>query len=136
MIAQRHRFHGRGGLKAVYQRGTGVRGAMIGLKHLERKPDQPYRVAVVVSRKVHKSAVQRNRIRRRIYEICRQTDPELVAAKDLVFTAFSDKLAAVPAPQLQSAIEDLLRKATSVAKTTKTPVGRGIVKQVKSKGNH
>ena len=41
------------------------------VKYLEN-PHRPLpRVAVVIGRKVHKSAVKRNRIRRRIYEIIR-----------------------------------------------------------------
>lgn len=130
MIAQRHRFHGHNSLKMVYQRGNSVRGSMIGLKYLDRPPGKPYRVAVVVSRKVSKSAVKRNRIRRRVYEICRQADPSLTNSKDLVFTAFGDKLADMPAPELQKNVSDLLRKA---AKTATTPVRHDIVKQVKNK---
>jgi ribonuclease P protein component len=130
MIAQRHRFHGRNSLKMVYQRGKGARGPMMGLKYLDRPAGKPYRVSVVVSRKVSKSAVRRNRIRRRIYEICRQANPSAIAGKDLVFTVFGEKLADLSAPELQKNVEDLLRKAE---KTAPTPVGRGIVKQVKNK---
>jgi ribonuclease P protein component len=66
MLSRTHRFHGYGSLKKVYANGKSVRGGLIGLKYLAGG-SKPYRVAVVVSKKVHKSAVVRNRIRRRLY---------------------------------------------------------------------
>lgn len=111
MISIKHRFHGHNSLRAVYSRGRTVRGSFITLKYLERAEGRPYRAAVVVSRKVHKSAVVRNRIRRRIYEIIRQADSRLTGGRDLVFTVFSDRLAEMPAPSLLAAVEQLLKKA-------------------------
>jgi len=66
---------------------------------------------VVVSRKVHKSAVVRNRIRRRIYEIVRQSDARLTDHRDLVFTVFSERIAEMPAADLAPAVKRLLTKA-------------------------
>lgn len=87
-----------------------MRGPFITLKYLERDEGRSYRAAVVVSRKVHKSAVVRNRIRRRIYEIVRQADSRLTTGRDLVFTVFSDRLADMPAADLSAAIGQLLQK--------------------------
>lgn len=111
MISVKHRFHGHNSLRAVYSRGRTVRGSFITLKYLERGEGRPYRAAVVVSRKVHKSAVVRNRIRRRIYEIIRQADGQLTGARDLVFTVFSDRVAEMPAASLSATLEQLLKKA-------------------------
>jgi ribonuclease P protein component len=110
MIAVAHRFHGYGSLRGVYQRGQSLRGPLMSLKFNQRDPRRPYRVAVVVSRKVSKSAVVRNRIRRRIYEIVRQAGDSIPAGTDLVFTVFDDKVADLPPPKLRTAIEDLLQK--------------------------
>lgn len=111
MFTKSHRFHGYGSLKGVYQRGQSVRGGMISLKYVKRDPNKPYRVAVVVSKKVNKSAVKRNRIRRRVYEQVRQTGQAIEPGTDLVFTVFSDQLAEIEAPKLQKSIDELLQKA-------------------------
>jgi ribonuclease P protein component len=66
---------------------------------------------VVVSRKVHKSAVVRNRIRRRIYEVVRAEMPQDFAPHDLVFTAFSDKVAELPQTELRASVQQLLKRA-------------------------
>jgi ribonuclease P protein component len=111
MIGQRHRFHGYGSLRAVYQRGQTVRGSALSLRFDSRESGKPYRVAVVVSRKVSKSAVVRNRIRRRIYEIVRQNDQQVPGATDLVFTVFAEQIAEMNAPKLQKIVTELLQKA-------------------------
>jgi ribonuclease P protein component len=111
VFSKRHRFHGRGSLKGVYGRGKQVRGSLISLKYSQRGTDRPYRVAVVVSRKVSKSAVRRNRIRRRIYEQVRLAKPEIKAGTDLVLTAYGEQLAEIEAPNLKSHIDELLAKA-------------------------
>jgi ribonuclease P protein component len=113
MIARAHRFHGYGSLRGVYRQGQTARGGLISLKYASREPGRPYRVAVVVSRKVHKSAVTRNRIRRRIYEVVRRADAGIPPGTDLVFTVFSDQLAELNADQLLATITELLTKATS-----------------------
>jgi ribonuclease P protein component len=110
MIGRAHRFHGYNSLRPVYQRGKTVRGSVLSLKYSSRG-QKPYRVAVVVSRKVHKSAVVRNRIRRRIYEICRQSTLDITGL-DLVFTVFSDQIAGLESTKLQSMVSGLLEKAT------------------------
>ncbi|MEK7594248.1 MAG: ribonuclease P protein component [Patescibacteria group bacterium] len=111
MISVAHRFHGYGSLRGVYQGGQTVRGSLLSLRFRNRGANKPYRVAVVVSRKVSKSAVVRNRIRRRIYEIIRQSESIIAPGTDLVITAFDDKLATIEAAKLQSATQELLNKA-------------------------
>ena len=111
MLNRRHRFHGYGSLKAVYQHGTNVRGPGLNLRFTNRNGDKPYRVAVVVSRKVSKSAVTRNRIRRRVYEAVRLAGDNIPAGTDLVFTAFNEQIAELPSEKLHSAVKNLLEKA-------------------------
>ena len=114
MIGRTHRFHGYGSLRSVYQRGQTVRAPLVSLRYAMRDPQRPYRVAVVVSRKVSKSAVVRNRIRRRIYEVVRKSSAQISPGTDLVFTVWSDELAGLEAPKLQSAITGLLEKAANL----------------------
>jgi ribonuclease P protein component len=49
-------------------------------------------VAVVVSRKVNKSAVARNRMRRRLYELVRGLDDQISQPYDIVITVFQNGL--------------------------------------------
>lgn len=128
MINAIHRFHGHNGLSGVYQRGQNVRGPLISLKFRQRESRWPYRAAVVVSRKVSRSAPVRNRIRRRIYEAVRQNAGDIKPGTDLVFTVFDQKVAGLEAPKLQSAIVELLQKAAVIDNNGRqTPVGRDIV---------
>lgn len=111
MISRLHRFHGHNALKSVYQRGATARGPVMSLKYAHR-PNKPYRTAVVVSKKVHKSAVVRNRIRRRVYEVCRKQKMIDLDGTDLVFTVFSDQLATIEHEKVEKYILDLLKKIT------------------------
>jgi ribonuclease P protein component len=113
MISVRHRFHGHGSLRTVYQKGHTVRGSLLNLRFANRDPRHPYRAAVVVSRKVSKSAVVRNRIRRRLYECVRTSSAGVAPGTDLVFTVFNEQLADMPAAELQAAVDELLRKTRS-----------------------
>jgi ribonuclease P protein component len=112
MIGIIHRFHGYNSLRNVYKRGQNIRGPLVSLRFAQRGPERPYRVAVVVSRKVSKSAVVRNRIRRRIYEVVRHSEADITPGTDLVFTVFNEKLAKMAGAELQATVSGLLQKAT------------------------
>jgi ribonuclease P protein component len=111
MIHRTHRFHGRSSLRYVYQRGKTLRTPLYSLRFVPNTRRSEYRVAVVVSRKVNKSAVVRNRIRRRIYEIVREQDKSIVLPYDLVFTIFSDQLAELESTELSGSIAEQFEKA-------------------------
>ena len=110
MISRAHRFHGYGSLKKVYREGKSVRGGLISLKYTNQNSDKPYRMAVVVSKKVHKSAVVRNRIRRRIYEVVRKLENQPKNGVDMVFTVFDEQIKDTPAPKLSKTLTDLVAK--------------------------
>jgi len=111
MLEIKHRFHGYNSLKTVHRKGLTVRSSQMSLKFDRRDQQRPYRVAVVVSRKVHKSAVVRNRIRRRIYEVIRRYPSGIPGGYDLVFMVYSDELATLKPAQLQELVAGLLQKA-------------------------
>jgi len=119
MISRLFRFHGYNSLTAVYKRGVTVRGPLINLKYSPRKPGTGYRAAVVVSKKVHKLAVVRNRIRRRIFELVR-LNQATIGDVDVVLTVFSDQIASLPAAQLHEQVTTLLVKINS---STPEPTG-------------
>jgi ribonuclease P protein component len=111
MIDRTHRFQGHGSLRFAYQKGQTIRGQFCSLKYILNRRRSTYRIAVVVSRKVHKSAVVRNRIRRRIYEIVRCQESRIAGSYDLIFTIYSDQLAEMPYEQLSETITEKLEKA-------------------------
>lgn len=111
MLARAYRFHGHGSLRYVYARGQVIRGPYGVLKYAQNPKRTQWRAAVVVSRKVHKSAVVRNRIRRRIYEIIRTSIPTNAPAVDLVFIVHAVQAAEIPTPKLQQAIQNQIQKA-------------------------
>lgn len=128
MISRTHRFHGRGSLRYVYQRGQTVRGPLTALKFIENSRRTQYRAAVVVSKKVSKSAVKRNRIRRRIYEQIRLQANDITKAYDIVITVFHEQIATLPADELSQLLQAQLKQAGILAKssasqrTKKSPV--------------
>lgn len=111
MINKTHRFQGHSNLRFVYQRGQTTRGPQCSLKYALNQKRDTYRIAVVVSRKVHKSAVVRNRIRRRIYEVIRLQGEKIKQPFDLVFLVYSDQFATMPADQLNQVVVTELSKA-------------------------
>jgi ribonuclease P protein component len=104
MLSRSHRFHGYGSLDYTYRHGQSVRGPISSVRYTANPKRKSYRVAVVVSKKVHKSAVTRNRIRRRVYEIVRNHEDTIPGAYDIVITIFQDKAATMPASELTSII--------------------------------
>ena len=110
MISRAHRFHGHGSLRYVYQHGQTVRGPLCALKYVKNERRKAYRLAVVVSKKVHKSAVKRNRIRRRLYEAVRLNAIN-IEAYDMVLTVFHEQVADMPAEELSKMIRAQLKQA-------------------------
>lgn len=111
MIGRSNRFHGRGAIKRLHSGGKSVRTGSLALRYSPNPRRQSYRLAVVVSRKVSKSAVVRNRIRRRIYEHVRILFTNIAIPYDLVVMVYDEKLATVPADTLASEINGLFKKA-------------------------
>lgn len=74
-------------------------------------------MAVVVSKKVHKSAVVRNRIRRRLYEAVRRLEPSITTPHDMVLTVFSDAMVRVPSDQVDRLVVAQLRQASIIAQS-------------------
>jgi ribonuclease P protein component len=114
MIGKTHRFHGHNSLNYVYRNGETVRGPLTALKYAVNKRRESYRVAVVVSKKVHKSAVVRNRIRRRLYEQVRLISGQIQEPYDIVFTVFHDTVAELPSEELATLVRAQLHQAKIV----------------------
>lgn len=131
MIDSTHRFHGRSSLQFVYKRGRIVRDQLCSMRYIVNNRQSDFRVAVVVSRKVNKSAVVRNRLRRRIYECIRLRSSDIDKPYDIVITAYSDQLADLESVKLQEITDGLLNRAEILS--NKTPSGDKLHAIVKAK---
>jgi len=133
MLRRDYRFHGYGSLNWVYKTGKTVRDSKVSLRYGFNNRRQKYRAAVVVSRKVSKSAVVRNRIRRRIYEIIRVLASDNIASYDLIFIVYDKQLAELEGSELKEVILGLLRQAKIINDISQKTNNSGIV--VPSKGS-
>ncbi|MBL8122435.1 ribonuclease P protein component [Candidatus Saccharibacteria bacterium] len=109
MLARNNRFHGSRAIQRLYKAGKAARTKFLGLKYSTTTGD--FRAAVVVSRKVHKSAVVRNRIRRRLYEILRAKHGSNLRGVEILITVFDAQVALVTTDELQKEVATLLSKA-------------------------
>lgn len=71
----------------VFRRGRRYRGRLVHVVIRLRAEDAPLRHAVIVSKRVHKRAVQRNRVKRRLREAWRLRPLELSRPADVVILA-------------------------------------------------
>ncbi len=111
MISNSHRFHGLGSLNFAYRKGSVARGQWFSLRYIANNRRTSYRAAVVVSKKIHKSAVVRNRIRRRIYEIVRSFETDMVEPYDLVITIYSEQVAEADHTELAELLRSTFKQA-------------------------
>jgi len=68
MIPFKNRFHGHSSLNFVYRNGQVTHGQSVSVRYILNPHRNQSRIAVVVGKKIVKSAVRRNLIRRRVYE--------------------------------------------------------------------
>lgn len=102
MLAFQYRFHGHGSLRYVYSKGQAVRSRYFTIKTAYNTRRKYPRFAVVISKKVHKSAVGRNRMRRRIYEIIRLEIPRMKSVQDVAVIVLSAEVIALPSEELRT----------------------------------
>lgn len=70
------------------------------------------RYSVVISKKVLKSAVGRNKVRRRIYEVIRKEDERINGVYDVVILVFSSEVISLPSDELTKLIRELFESAS------------------------
>jgi ribonuclease P protein component len=110
MLAPNNRLRKPRDITRVYKRG--VYGGADGRLSIKAAPSgrAESRVVVVVSKKVDKRAVVRNRIRRRLIEILRAQWATLPGGYDIVISVHSD-ISAAPATDLRAALATALGRA-------------------------
>lgn len=104
MISIKNRFHGTNSLNYVYRNGHTLRSKYFSLKFVRNDRRDTYRVAVVISKKVEKTAPGRNRARRRLYELIRKNGIEQVGNMDVVINVYDEKVIDAPYEELQEII--------------------------------
>lgn len=107
MLSKKYRFHSRGGVRYVYQKGKTVRKPKMSLVFVPNERGFT-RIAVVVSKKVDKTAVGRNRIRRRVYEVLRKNFELIPKKTDYVFVIFSRDILTMPFSELEKTLGELV----------------------------
>lgn len=107
VLSKKYRFHSRGGVRYVYQKGKTVRTPKMSLVFAENARGFT-RFAVVVSKKVEKSAVTRNRIRRRIYEILRNNFDSIPKKTDYIFVVFDKSILKMKNKEIEEIVSKLI----------------------------
>ena len=110
MLSRKYRFHSRGGVRYTYQNGKTIRGSKISLVFADNTRNRQ-RFAVVVSKKVLKSAVGRNRIRRRVYEAIRLEITKLEKPVDCIFVVYVKEVLDMDFKELRNTVRVLLKEA-------------------------
>ena len=95
----------------MYRHASAERSRLLTIKYVVNRRRRMSRIAVVVSKKVHKSAVGRNRIRRRIYEILRQHITHFTGVYDVALIITSSEVLTTPHDELVLVVINLLVRA-------------------------
>jgi ribonuclease P protein component len=104
MLSFQYRFHGHGSLRYVYKNGTAIRSHLFTVKYVPNSHRKHHRFSIVVSKKVYKGAVGRNRIRRRLYEIIRSELPKMERVHDVAVIVSSSEVISLPFSELNEAL--------------------------------
>ncbi|MBO7560472.1 ribonuclease P protein component [Candidatus Saccharibacteria bacterium] len=110
MLNKKYRFHSRGGVRYVYQKGKMIRTAKMSLVFTPNTKGFT-RIAVVVSKKVNKTAVGRNRMRRRVYEILRKNFSLIPPKTDYIFVVYSKDVLTMPFNELEKILGGLVAES-------------------------
>lgn len=110
MLGRKNRFHGYNSVLPVYRQAQQARADGCSLHYRLNPKRRDYRVAVVVSKKVAKSAVQRNRIRRRVFEVVRE-QVSIDQPYDLIITVYDAEFATHPSEKVTKTIISLFEKS-------------------------
>ena len=110
MLSKKYRFHSRGGVKYTYAHGKTIRTPKLSLVYNDNSRGME-RFAVVVSKKVEKTAVKRNRIRRRVYEAIRTEFENAPKKRDNIFVVYSKDISTMDFTELRSLVRSLFSQS-------------------------
>lgn len=110
MLKRDYRLRDRKSVAKVYRSGKTARAGILTMRYTPNHTDAS-RLAVVVSKKVAKSAPVRNRIRRRLSEAMRRRWDKLKPGYDLIISVHSDSAATVSPGEIDQLADQLINKA-------------------------
>ena len=87
MLAKKHRLTGRSVLEEVKKEGSLYQADSFGILVRKGVEIRPSRFAFIVSTKISKTAVDRNKVKRRLREAVKQNIEKIVKGYDVVFLA-------------------------------------------------
>ena len=111
MLSYANRFHGHSSLRYVFKNGETIRSRTLTVRYTINKHRKVPRFSVSISKKVLKSAVKRNRVRRRIYEVIRLALPGISGTFDVVFIVTSPELETMDHTDLKDSVIRSLTEA-------------------------
>jgi ribonuclease P protein component len=111
MISADYRFHGHGSLNYLFRNGSTAHGSRILVRSVANRRRETSRVSIIVSKKVAKSAVVRNRIRRRVYEVIRNHWGGVTPQTDFAVTILSADIAVLGAGEVAQLVIGALQQA-------------------------
>ncbi len=112
MLPQRLRLQNRAHFAAIYSQGRSRRGTWLSLRYLAASDDMTLRLTVVVSRKVAKRAVQRNRIKRRLRAAFKHYLGSIRTGFLLIWTVRqAEPVLSASWPEVLAAVKELLEAA-------------------------
>lgn len=112
MISFKYRFHGHGSLDFLFRKGDIKRNNFLTIKYLPNKLRKYSRFSVIVSKKITKKAILRNRIRRRIYGIIRtEIIPKIKSTYDIAIIINSVDINKLNYLELEDKIINLFKQA-------------------------
>lgn len=97
-------------MRYVYKNGKTIRKSKISLVFCENKKGFT-RIAVVVSKKVARTAVARNRIRRRVYEALRINMEYIPEKYDYIFVVYDKEVGKMPFDKLVALLGELVAES-------------------------
>jgi ribonuclease P protein component len=110
MLAKQNRFSGNKSLVPVQRAGKFVRAGFFQMRYFvdSKNSNRPFRIAVVVSKKIDKRAVVRNRIRRRVFEAYRSQAQSVPKSVDIMLVVHSVDVASMPFESIKSSLSSMI----------------------------
>jgi ribonuclease P protein component len=110
MLAKQYRLSGKNNFDKVLKEGRFVQSDAFGLAYLKREDEEVSRFGFIVSTKVSKTAILRNRVKRALSEAARFINTKIEKGYNIVFLA-KGKSTKVPTDQLMREVGAVLERA-------------------------
>jgi len=112
VLAKENLIRGRKNFSSIFKKNTVIRGQYFNIGYSLNKTGK-LKVAVVVSKKVSKKAVDRNRLRRKIFEVIRKKFLLSLNNKNIIIIVFNPNTIYLKSSELEDLIEKLITKIKS-----------------------